>query len=51
VAQDVVKNNEVLINVKRIEIQEDVDPSIKWLERFLKANKEIRLVFVLNISP
>jgi len=36
----VFSNIKVQISIKHTSIQEDVDPSIKWLERFLKANKE-----------
>jgi len=38
VGQDVVSDIEVQINIKHTGIQKDVDLSMKWLERFLKAN-------------
>ena len=49
--QDVVSNIKVQINIKQTGIQEDVDPSVKWLERFLKADKETIPGFRVEYLP
>jgi hypothetical protein len=51
VREGVVSNIKVQINTKHTVIQEVVDPSIKWLERFLKSNKETTPGFRVENLP
>jgi len=40
VRKNLISNIKVQINIKHPVVQEVVDPPIKWLETFLKSNKE-----------